>query len=182
MTDVRLDAIVDLLRRGASERDGEEVTVLDHGLQCASLLRERVPLDPELHIAGLVHDLGSIIAPGRPATHSAVGADAVRGLLGDRIASLVAMHDMAKRYLVTVDPTYRDALSPRSRETFEEQGGWLSDAERTAFEQRPQFDEVIALRRADDAAKVPDRDSGTLDEWIPVLARTAEIRDERPAP
>ena len=77
----------------------------------------------------------------------------MRPLLGDRVAALVGGHDQAKRYLVTTDASYRDCLSPRSIATLRGQGGLLDPTERVAFEQRPEFDALLALRRADDAAK-----------------------------
>src|SRR5215510_13579646 len=75
------------------------LTELDHGLQCAALLCQRHPNDVELQIAGLVHDLAHPWdGPGQP-RHAALGARAVRALLGSRIADLIAGHVPAKRYL-----------------------------------------------------------------------------------
>jgi predicted HD phosphohydrolase len=163
ITDV--DSLLDALARPDATDDGEGVSMLAHHLQTVAQLALDAPDDHELQVAGLVHDLGTILEPGHPLTHARTGADAVRPLLGDRVAGLVAQHDQAKRYLVTVEVSYRDVLSPQSIATLEVQGGPMDGAERAAFEQHPDFDAGIALRRADDAAKVPGKDVPPLDHW-----------------
>ena len=60
----------------------------------------------------------------------------------------------AKRYLLATDPAYAALLSARSEETLGFQGGVMTAAEVAEFEQRPDRDDLVALRRADDAAKV----------------------------
>src|SRR5579859_4284388 len=105
-----LDDVFAALGAGRRVFDGELVDVLAHSLQCAAILVNREPDDRELHLAGLVHGIGTLLTPDRPATHAATGGAAVRPLLGDRCADLVAHHDQAKRYLVTVDPAYRRVL------------------------------------------------------------------------
>ena len=62
----------------AEETDG--LSELDHGLQCASELARVRPDDDELHLAGLVHDIGHRFGPDE--RHGVLGAHAVRGLLG----------------------------------------------------------------------------------------------------
>jgi predicted HD phosphohydrolase len=162
-----LDGLFETLAAGKGARDGETVNLLAHALQCAGLLATRAPDDLELQVAGLVHDLGTVLAPNEPATHAKTGADAVRLLLGDRVAALVAAHDQAKRYLVTIDDDYRERLSDRSIETLARQGGFLDDAARVAFERNPDFEACVALRNADDDAKVPGLATARLDSWRP---------------
>jgi predicted HD phosphohydrolase len=174
-----VDALLALLTAGRRQRDGEPVDLLAHARQCAAALAEAMPDDPQLVAAGLVHDLGTVLAPGRPATHARTGADAVRALLGTRVADLVGGHDLAKRYLVTVDARYRDRLSARSVATLRSQGGLLDPDERTAFEARPDADALVALRRADDAAKVPGLAVPELDHWRDLLEQVA-ARASRP--
>jgi predicted HD phosphohydrolase len=145
--------------------DGETVDLLAHGLQCAHLLAAAAPDDLELQVAGLVHDVGSVVAPGQSSRHARLGADVVRPLLGDRVAGLVEGHDQAKRYLVTTDAAYRDCLSPRSIATLRGQGGLLDPTERAAFERRAEFDALLALRRADDGAKARGLAVPPLDHW-----------------
>jgi predicted HD phosphohydrolase len=164
------------LTQGARARDGEAINLLAHALQCAQLLRAVDPSDTELQIAGLVHDIGTTIEPHRPATHASTGARAVRALLGDRVADLVECHDAAKRYLVTVDAAYRERLSDRSIETLADQGGLLDETGRAEFEATPDFDACIALRRADDDAKIPGLPTAPLSTWRPVVEALASRR------
>jgi predicted HD phosphohydrolase len=165
-----LDTLFAVLGSGARETDAEEVDLLAHGLQCAAILAETAPDDPGLQVAGLVHDVGTVLWPGRPRTHAGAGAAAVAPLLGARVARLVGHHDQAKRYLVTVDPDYRSRLSAASVVTLEAQGGLLDDDERARLETEPWLDDVLTLRRADDAAKVPGRKVPDLAHWRKLLA------------
>jgi predicted HD phosphohydrolase len=167
ITDV--DSLLGVLESGAGATDDEDLDLLAHGLQCAALLAGVAPDDEELQVAGLVHDVGTVLWPGRPRTHARAGAAAVADLLGERIAWLVGHHDQAKRYLVTVDGGYASRLSPGSVHTLEVQGGRLDDAERTRLDAEPWLHAVLTLRRADDSAKVPGRDVPGLSHWRPIL-------------
>jgi predicted HD phosphohydrolase len=171
-----VDELFACLAAAHREFDGETVDLLAHGLQCATLLADAAPDDPELQIAGLVHDLGTIVAPGLPSRHARIGADAIRPLLGDRVAALVGGHDQAKRYLVTTEATYRDRLSARSIATLRSQGGLLDPTERAAFEDRVDFDPLLALRRADDAAKDIGRRVPPLEHWRAAVNELASVR------
>ena len=171
ITDV--DSLLGVLESGAGATDAEDVDLLAHGLQCAALLADTAPDDHELQVAGLVHDVGSVLWPGRPRTHARAGAAAVAKLLGERVAWLVGHHDEAKRYLVTVDGDYTSRLSPESVHTLEVQGGLLDDAERSRLDAEPWLDDVLTLRRADDDAKVPGRDVRPLSHWRPVFETVA---------
>jgi predicted HD phosphohydrolase len=177
ITDV--DALFAVLESGARHTDHEDVDLLAHGLQCAAVLAATAADDPALQVAGLVHDVGTILWPDRPRTHARAGAAAVAPLLGDRVAWLVGRHDQAKRYLVTVDPEYRSQLSPGSVRTLEAQGGLLADDERARLEAEPGLADVLTLRRADDAAKLPGRTVPDLAHWRPAVEAVAhrEVRD-----
>jgi predicted HD phosphohydrolase len=177
-----VDTLFATLADSARLDDDEGVDLLAHGLQCATLLAAEAPDDHELQIAGLVHDLGTTLEPGRPATHAATGADAIAPLLGARVASLVRGHDTAKRYLVATDPAYRDVLSEVSIITLEAQGGPLTDSEIAEFERDPAAATVLALRRADDGAKVPGATTRPLAQWRPVVEALAASARGRPAP
>jgi predicted HD phosphohydrolase len=173
-----VDELFAILAAGATARDGESINLLAHALQCADLLAERAPGDRELQVAGLVHDIGTNLSPDQPATHAVTGADAIRSLLGERVATLVAAHDQAKRYLVTVDDDYRARLSGRSIETLAEQGGLLDASARQAFEDLPDFEACVTLRRADDDAKVPGHPTAALATWRPVVESLLTTRPE----
>ena len=166
-----VDALFATLEAGADATDAEDVDLLAHGLQCAAVLAAIAPDDQELQVAGLVHDVGTVLWPDRPRTHARTGAAAVADLLGERVAWLVGHHDEAKRYLVTVDPDYASRLSPASVRTLEVQGGRLDDTERAHLEAAPALADLLTLRRADDDAKVPGRAVPDLAHWRPVVER-----------
>jgi predicted HD phosphohydrolase len=171
-----VDSLFGVLEFGAGATDAEDVDLLAHGLQCAALLAGVAPHDHELQVAGLVHDVGSVLWPGRPRTHARAGAAAVADLLGERVAWLVGHHDEAKRYLVTTDPDYTSRLSAASVATLEVQGGRLDAAERARLDAAPWLAEVLTLRRADDDAKVPGRDVPLLSHWRPIVERVCSMR------
>lgn len=153
--------------------DGDPLPVLDHGLQCAALLADQFPDDEELQVAGLVHDVGHRLAPGASAAHGVIAADAVRDLLGERVAALVELHVPAKRYLVTVDLAYRNGLSAGSTISLARQGGELSNDERVALEANPHLADALKLRRCDERAKDPAAIVDGLERWRPIVERVA---------
>lgn len=172
------DSIEDLeafLETSGSVPIGEPGLVeLDHSLQCAAELEAVAPHDVELQIAGLVHDVCHGQCHIR--THDIVGAEAVRGLLGHRIAELIRLHVTAKRYLITTDPAYGDILSPVSTGTLALQGGVMTPEEVAEFEAHPFARDAIVLRKADDAAKVPGRVVPGLDHWRKRLRQVASAQ------
>ncbi|WP_067539112.1 HD domain-containing protein [Nocardia crassostreae] len=155
------------------DRSGDPVDILDHDSQCAELLRRDFPEDAELQVAGLVHDIGHVLVPGDDAGHGRHGADAVRALLGPRVARLIELHVTAKRYLAATDSVHADSLSDSSKRTLVAQGGPMSAAEIAEFEADPDFHAAIALRRADDAGKVVGLEVHPLSTWLPVITRVA---------
>ncbi|MER7971339.1 hypothetical protein ABTX35_20465, partial [Streptomyces sp. NPDC096080] len=58
-------------------------------LRTAALLRRGRPADKELQVAGLVQVIGPLLGPGGERAHQDRAADAVRALLGERVARLV---------------------------------------------------------------------------------------------
>lgn len=169
--------LVSLLQAAASMVEPNEeiagLSLLHHGLRCADLLAVSDPDDPELQVAGLLHDVGHVLAPGCADVHGAVGADVVRPVLGGRVAALIEGHVSAKRYLVTVDPAYRDRLSVGSRRTLAGQGEAMSGAEAAAFSRSPHFEGAVRLRLADEQAKDPGASVSPLGSWQPTLNRLA---------
>ncbi|MFF3567340.1 HD domain-containing protein [Nocardia jiangxiensis] len=155
------------------DRSGDPVDILDHDRQCAELLRRYHPEDEELQIAGLVHDIGHLLAPGDDAGHGRTGAAAVRELLGARVARLVELHVVAKRYLAATDSQHTAGLSASSKRTLVTQGGPMTKAEAAAFEADPEFAAALALRRADDSGKVVGLAVAPLESWRPVIERVA---------
>ena len=162
-----IDVLLELLARGAAIYDEPEVDALSHALQCGARLRAEYPDDIELAVAGLVHDISDIADPTDHRDHDSRGAALVQPLLGRRIAALVGAHVAAKCYLVAQDPDY--ALSARSIETLAAQGG----ASMSGLADDPDFEAMLALRRADDAAKDPSLVMRDVEAWRPLLEKVA---------
>jgi predicted HD phosphohydrolase len=157
---------------GLQEEPNEEIrglSILHHGLQCAALLRQTDSEDPELLVAGLLHDVGHLLAPGSEDVHGVVGAAYVRPVFGERVAALVEAHVPAKRYLVGAATDYRTRLSEGSARTLVAQGGAMTADESAAFRASPHFDAAVRLRMADESAKDPLATVPTLDSWISTL-------------
>jgi predicted HD phosphohydrolase len=168
-----VDHLTVLGRTPSAESDG--FTELEHGLQTAALLEQQYPDDDELIAAGLLHDLAHIWdGPGQP-RHGGLGAAAVRPLLGDRVADLIEGHVAAKRYLVATRPEYHARLSADSVMTLEAQGGAMTDSEVAAFETDPYLDAIVALRIADDGAKVVGAVTPPLEHWLPAIRRSLRV-------
>jgi predicted HD phosphohydrolase len=173
---VSVDELVEALLSVADEPSEDVVPALPHLLQTAERLESAFPDDLELTAAGLVHDIASALGIG--GDHARIGSRLVAPLLGPRVGDLVAGHTDAKRYLVTVEPSYARTLSSNSTYTLGLQGGAMSDDELVAFRARADCEALIALRRADDQAKVPGRSVRPVAVWHPLLmevARTAVV-------
>ncbi|HEY1445054.1 MAG TPA: inositol oxygenase family protein [Acidimicrobiales bacterium] len=172
-----VEEIVALLAGGDARPlgPGQPVTQLEHALQTAAILRRDQPDDAELAVAGLVHDLGQLLPGARDETHAGDGAAAVRGLLGERVAGIVALHVEAKRYLVATDGNYKARLAGDSIVSLGRQGGVMTSKEAVAFVERPWAGDAVTLRRADDSGKVV-RGLGVhaLDRWVSVLREVSE--------
>jgi predicted HD phosphohydrolase len=166
---------LDTLAHARWVADELELDVLAHSLQCGDILRRERPDDLQLAVAGLVHDIADAVTPGDHTDHDRRGAELVRGLLGPRVARLVGAHVIAKRYLVTTELMYRDRLSVRSVETLAAQGGMLGDDELGQLSTDPDFEAILALRRADERAKDPSARVPELESWRDDLELVARV-------
>ena len=167
----RLDDLEAWLAAMGDITSAEGVSELAHGLQCAAELAAAKPDDEALQIAGLLHDVCHGLCHIRH--HDALGGEAVKQLVGPRVAELVALHVDAKRYLVVTDPLYASRLSKVSTATLALEGGPMTAEEVAAFDRNPLRDDAILLRFADEAGKVDGRDVPGLDHWLPILRRVA---------
>jgi phosphonate degradation associated HDIG domain protein len=159
-----VDSILALYEtRGAAAYSGERVSQTEHALQAAmQALRAGAP-EP-LVVAALLHDIGHLLPAAAEATlarrspegrHEARGAVFLARHFRSEVVRPVGLHVAAKRYLCAVEPGYADRLSPASVRSLALQGGPLADREVRAFERRAGSRDAVALRRWDDAAKVP---------------------------
>jgi phosphonate degradation associated HDIG domain protein len=155
---------------------GETVTQLQHALQCA-FLAEQAGASVTLVAAALLHDYGHLFEgrgeaaerAGRDARHEIWGARALKRWFGPEVATPVALHVAAKRYLCATEASYEAALSPASKFSLELQGGRFTPAQCRRFEQRPFAADSIRLRRWDDEAKDPSARTRGLASYRPLL-------------
>lgn len=158
-----VDRILGVLQDGgAAAYFGEPVTQLDHALQTAALA-EGARASDALVVAALLHDIGHLLAArandpaadGADPRHEAIGDRWLREHFGPAVTEPIRLHVAAKRYLCAIEPGYAAALSNASQESLALQGGPMSDDELREFGRTPWADDAAALRRWDDAAKVP---------------------------
>ena len=173
-----VEEVFDLLLESqpSVSEDDDQVGVVAHGLQCGHELEKIVPDDLELHVAGLLHDVGHIVMPDAADAHGVHGGALLAPLLGERVGKLIELHVPAKRWMVTIDPGYRSRLSATSVRTLREQGDAMTEAEVEAFTAEPLRYDAVLLRLADDAAKTPGRTVPGLDHWRPKVAEVARRR------
>jgi phosphonate degradation associated HDIG domain protein len=155
---------------------GEDVTELQHALQCATFAQQagesaEVIVASLLHDYGhLLHDLGEDIADrGVDSRHERVGANQLERWFGPEVVEPIRMHADSKRYLCWKEAGYFGDLSAASKQSLALQGGPMLEPEAKEFEKRPQFDRAIRVRRFDDMGKVPDMKTPTLEGFRPLV-------------
>ena len=161
-----------LLDKRARDGTSTSVTQLEHALQAGALARAANAADT-LVVAALLHDIGLLLL-GRHAVdhdlqHELVGARFLRRWFGPKVSAPVALHVVAKRYLVGRDPAYATTLSPASTRSLALQGGPLDAVTCERFARLPHAEAAIAVRRWDDRAKVPGIPAPSLAAFVPVL-------------
>ncbi|MFO0912251.1 MAG: HD domain-containing protein [Pirellulales bacterium] len=174
-TEATVERIRELFRERGGMRYGvEAVTQLQHALQSASLARKS-GASSRLVVAALLHDIGHLLPEseagvveqhGLDDAHEHRGFVWVAARFPAEVADPIRLHVAAKRYLCTVDGSYRDRLSPTSLQSFLDQGGEMSPAELAEFEREPGFREALLVRRWDDTAKESDRRTPELDDFL----------------
>lgn len=179
MTSPSMDILFDrLARRGNGAYGLSDVTQLEHALQSADLAG-RQGLGDRMVIAALFHDVGhmfteedvDLAGQGIDDAHEEAGAQILEDLFGPDVAEPVRLHVASKRYLCTVEQDYFDKLSEDSVRSLELQGGRMSPAEVAAFEAGAHYRDAIALRRIDDAAKIPGKAVAGIESYRPVAER-----------
>jgi phosphonate degradation associated HDIG domain protein len=177
---VSVDDLFALLARSANAPYiGENVSQLEHALQCAALAR-RANASDALVAAALFHDIGHLCAPADAARmadlgvldHERIGAERLRAAgLPEEVCAPVADHVRAKRWLVLRRPEYRARLSAASTGTLAHQGGPLSEAEAAAFESEPHFKDTLRLRAWDEEAKIEGWTGPSLDDYRALIEK-----------
>jgi phosphonate degradation associated HDIG domain protein len=150
------------LDRGQGAYFGEAVTEMEHALQCAHLA-EQAGASHALLAAALLHDVGHLLhglpediaEQGIDGRHEEAGATWLQRYFEPSVVGPVRLDVAAKRYLCAVEPAYAASLSPASRRSLELQGSPFNSTEVQRFEQELWSQPAVAVRRWDDAAKVP---------------------------
>jgi phosphonate degradation associated HDIG domain protein len=171
--------IIELFQERAGQQYGREaVSQLEHALQCAQLAERAGETDATI-VAALLHDLGHLISAHsteqadtqeRDDLHQYIALPFLRGVFPDAVLEPIRLHVDAKRYLCGAEPSYWDTLSPASKRSLELQGGPFQHDELTAFLAQPFADEAVRLRRYDDLAKVPHKETPSLGYFAAKLA------------
>ena len=180
-----VDEVLSLYERRGLVHYDDEVTQLDHALQCAALAAGEDAGD-ELVAAALLHDVGHLLELDRndgrigdltvDRGHEATGSRFLAQAFPARVVAPVALHVRAKRYLCATDPAYVASLSDGSVRSLVTQGGPMSADEVTAFEAHPAFAAAVAVRRWDDLGKVDGFEVAALESYEPLLRRVAVAR------
>lgn len=174
----RLAPIFALFQRAGQRSYGENVTELEHALQCATFA-ERAGEDELVVAACLLHDVGhlahefgeDVALRGVDARHEELGAELLAPLFRPEVVEATRLHVEAKRYLCFVDPRYAARLSPASVRSLALQGGPHSAEEARRFAARPHAPAAIKVRRYDELGKVPEHRTPPLEAFRGVLER-----------
>ena len=170
----QIEELFDL--HGHGHYDGaraEPVTARAHALQCAQLAEWADAPEP-LVVAALLHDIGHFIAPNAALdaiddVHELRALGFLASSFGAEVIEPIRLHVQAKRYLVAVDPPYVLTLSSASAHTLALQGGPMSPDEVNLFATLPQAAHAVSLRRWDDLAKLPGRQTASLDYYLTLV-------------
>ena len=176
-------------QRGDAAYIGEPVSQTEHALQTA-WAAEQAGASGDLVCAALLHDLGHLLhdlpedcaQAGIDDAHEERGARWLRQHFGAAVAEPVRLHVAAKRYLCGTDPAYRDWLSEASLCSLQLQGGPFTPDEAARFRMNSHADAALALRRLDEAAKVPGLATPDLEHFRPYLEAARAARREQDSP
>ena len=113
-------------------------------LQVFELARDHRPYDEEFLLAALLHDVGKGLDP---ANHVAAALSALDGLITERTRFFIEHHMDAHDY----------------------RAGKLGAKLKRVLEASPDFEDLMLLRRLDDAGRVPGAVVGTVDEALDYL-------------
>jgi phosphonate degradation associated HDIG domain protein len=170
-----IDDIADLYAARGHLRYGEDVTQMEHALQCAALAEEG-GATPALIVAALLHDVGHLLAYADEAgdftaddRHEAAGASALSGLFDEAVRAPIALHVAAKRWLCRAEPAYQRGLSAASRHSLALQGGPFDAEQAAAFERAPCWRDAVVLRRFDDIGKRDEATRRLFSDYLPIM-------------
>ena len=182
MTEKIIDNIINLYNKwGKSDYIGENISQIQHALQCAYLAEQDNRknnrdnfMQNSIVLASFLHDIGHLIglenndvemrdqivmngASLGIVGHEGIGANYLREIgFPELVCELVRGHVQAKRYLATIKPEYYNKLSDASKETMRLQGGLMTPEEINSFNSSIFPDLKIIVREYDDLGKDPN--------------------------
>lgn len=165
-------------RWGANKYD-EQVSQIEHAVQCAEFARQ-AGADDELIVATLLHDIGHLLELERREgnavltendEHESSGAAYLARHFSSAITAPIALHVEAKRFLCTTEETYFGKLSLGSVRSLEMQGGKMSAEEVERFAKHPARESAVALRRWDELGKELEPSGLTFADFREYLQR-----------
>lgn len=180
-----VDAMLGTLqRRGGDMYGGEQVTQLQHALQCATLAVE-AEADDQLVAAALLHDYGHLLieddaaaaARGVDMVHEEIGANYLDRWFTAAVTQPIRFHVPAKRYLCAANPDYFDGLSAASVQSLNVQGGPFNDMQADSFISQPHAGAAVQLRIRDDLAKDPEASTLQLEDFRSRLEKALALHD-----
>ena len=156
--------LTDWYNTSGQSRYDEVVTISDHMLQAASIAYEESANKCNI-LSCLFHDIGHMIIDDsdshlkedRNKYHETVAAGYLSNIFIDDVVGPIKNHVNAKRWLCSTDKTYYHLLSPASKQSFEEQGGYMTVKEMEKFSSSKYFHHSIKVREIDDRAKIKDK-------------------------
>lgn len=172
-----INEILQLFEKWGRQNYDENISQLEHALQCAALA-EKNGSSTDLIIAALLHDIGHLIQlESKGGTwdfnqnddHESAGARYLASGFGPGVTAPIALHVQAKRYLCAVESTYLDTLSQGSIQSLALQGGPMDVNEVQKFEAMPSFQATVLLRRWDEAGKVLNLEVASLEHYLPMM-------------
>lgn len=176
MNPTSLDDVVQTYRDHGHLQYCEDVTELQHALQCATFaLQANEP--PVVVAAALLQDYGhlchhfgeDIADQGVDAQHEQIGYNRLRRLFTAEIVDAGRLHVAAKRYLCWKEKDYFKGLSEASRKSLALQGGPMNDDEAHEFEREPHFHLAVRVRHYDDMGKVSHMITPEIESFVPLL-------------
>ena len=168
-----VDYLLELLEKKGSDIQygNEDVTQLEHALQCAEMAEEDNKSDAFI-TAALLHDIGHLIYEdkdpihdGKDGLHEDLGANYLSKYFGEEVTLPIRAHVASKRYLAAIEVGYYEELSEASKESLKVQGGIFSKEEAEAFINKPQMKEAVEMRRFDDQAKILNKKTPSVDHF-----------------
>lgn len=176
MTSTIIDEILAIFTKFGGLSYGEDVSQIEHILQCGHLAR--VDGAPGAMVAAaLLHDVGQFLndagnaaeQKGIDARHEVTGAAYLAPHFPESVTQPIRLHVEAKRYLCAAEPGYLASLSDASALSLRLQGGPHDAQEMADFLALPGAQDALRLRRYDDLGKKRDSNAPGLESYRPLL-------------